>query len=104
MKNDYFKKASELVADHDSDIAWAGNVMRKAKQLKHADLKKINTEILNNSGIKYKVASEEAYLFREDGKPKVDFYPSTGRWRVAGGKINHRGGAKAFLKWYEKTY
>jgi hypothetical protein len=39
-------------------------------------------------------------LFREEGKPKVDFYPHTGRW-----KVKHRmykGGAASFISWYSK--
>jgi hypothetical protein len=45
-----------------------------------------------------------ACLFREPGKPRVDFYPSTGRWRTVGREPEkvHRGGARAFIAWYAK--
>lgn len=34
-------------------------------------------------------------------QPKVDFYPSSGRWREVGpSKRNHSGGAQRFLDWY----
>lgn len=43
-------------------------------------------------------------LFREPGKPRVDFYVSTGGWRVvgAGASRRMRGGARAFLAWYRE--
>lgn len=47
----------------------------------------------------------EAVIFREPGGPFVDFYPSTGRWRVVGKgapKQTFRGGVEAFLGWYAK--
>ena len=42
---------------------------------------------------------ETVFLLRESGRPKVDFYPHTGRWKV--GNKMHRGGAMAFHKWYQ---
>lgn len=46
-------------------------------------------------------------LFRESNKPKVDFYPHTGRWRIVGQPESRKGktlsgGAKSFLNWYSK--
>lgn len=44
-----------------------------------------------------------ACLFRLKGKPMVDFYPHTGRWRIVGGskkRYPKSGGAGAFLDWY----
>lgn len=43
-------------------------------------------------------------MFRESGKPKVDFYPSSGKWKVAGigGGTMMEGGAETFLTWYAK--
>lgn len=75
--------------------------LRAMRQKKHAAWKEGNLEILRLSGIPF-VERPEACLFREDGKPLVDFYPSTGRWRVIGGVGSFRGGARAFLGWYAK--
>lgn len=69
------------------------------KQKIHADWYKQNTAILIESGLRFEIRSE-AYLFREDNKPKVDFYPSTGRWQ-SNGKM-YRGGAGSFINWYSK--
>jgi hypothetical protein len=44
----------------------------------------------------------ESLLFREPGKPKADFYPSTGAWRVAGVAQTFHGGARGFIAWYAK--
>lgn len=61
----------------------------------------LNRSILENAkDIKYTELSNNTFLFREANKPKVDFYLSTGRW-----KVNNRamkGGAIMFLKWYRK--
>lgn len=43
----------------------------------------------------------ETIAFRSPDKPQVDFYPSTGRWRVVGGYNTMAGGADKFLKWYK---
>ena len=64
--------------------------------------RKINWEILNKCNIPFKITNnDECCSFREPGMPKVDFYPSSGRWCVAGKKAS-RGGAMAFLNWYAK--
>lgn len=75
--------------------------LRGMRQEKHADWKASNLERLRASGIPFS-ERPEACLFREPGRPRVDFYPSTGRWRVVGGGRTFRGGAGAFLKWYQK--
>ena len=66
---------------------------------RHAEWKKKNLEILRESGIPF-TDKGETLLFRQEGKPKVDFYPSTGRWKVKGEFM--RGGAKSFLRWYRR--
>ena len=65
-----------------------------------------NLEILekHRSIVKYKHKSTVC-LFRERQKPKVDFYPNTGRWRIVGKEDTghvYRGGAQSFLNWYAK--
>jgi len=65
----------------------------------------VNETILKESGLPFKVANGgAAWLLREHNKPKVDFYPGTGRWRVAGVTYTFRGGAVAFLVWYRKQH
>lgn len=61
---------------------------------------------LNEKGIEFREAGY-SLLFREPGKPKVDYYYSKGNWRVndkkyRGGFLMMYGGWKNFLKWYEK--
>jgi len=84
----------------------------------HEPWRQENLAILRASGRRF-VERLDACLFREPGKPRVDFYPATGRWRVVGagpdrrftrsifqprGKDGRtfRGGAKDFLGWYQK--
>lgn len=79
--------------------------MKAHTQAKHAEWKERNTETLLRSNLTLTIKSGgEVILFREPGKPKVDFYPSTGRWRVVGNGSQRplRGGAEAFLNWYAK--
>lgn len=68
----------------------------------HANQKEENTKAIAASGLKFKSTnSGECLCFREPGKPKVDFYPSSGRWRDVGvSKRNYSGGAQKFLDWY----
>lgn len=75
--------------------------LRALRQEKHAGWKEKNLAALRASGIPFS-ERPEACLFREPGRPRVDFYPSTGRWRVVGGGRTFRGGAVAFLAWYRK--
>ena len=73
----------------------------KKKKSDHAKWKEANLKILRASNIPFKERPESC-LFREEGKPLVDFFPSTGRWRLPRENKNFRGGAKAFLTWYNR--
>lgn len=85
------------------DMADDFNAMRSHRQQKHADWNERNTAILLQGKLKLTIKSGgEVILFREPGKPKVDFYPSTGRWRIPDKNQTFRGGAESFLRWYEK--
>lgn len=78
--------------------------MMADKQYRHRHWKKLNMQTIKASGVAYKDRGE-TLLFREPGKPKVDFYPSTGRWRVVGHakqQAAQSGGGRGFLKWYAK--
>ncbi len=77
---------------------------KEHKQKQHADWKTNNLAIidkwlkLNNIN---SVMRPESILFRNHGKPKVDFYPSTGRWRDLTNNETYSGGAEKFIRWYE---
>lgn len=72
------------------------NEMRTARTL-------ANMKAIQESGIPFLSHNDyQTLLFREAGKPKCDFYPGTGRWRLAQKNRTLRGGAKAFLAWYQK--
>jgi hypothetical protein len=73
------------------------------RQERHANWHRDNLAALADSGIPHRVANRgETLLFREDGKPRCDFYPSTGRWRVVNARETFSGGAVAFLAWYRR--
>lgn len=87
------------------DMADDFAAMRAHKQERHAMLKRRNIMLLNlRVAGRFKSTNYgETVLFREPGKPKVDFYPSTGRWRIVGSQSKtFRGGAESFLRWYAK--
>lgn len=76
--------------------------MRNAKQLRHAAWKAENTALLEASGIPFTSTNNgEALLFREWGRPRIDFYPSTGKWRVDNVRT-YGGHATKFLQWYKE--
>jgi len=77
---------------------------RRQKQGRHAKMKADNTAALEASGVQFTSSNAgETLLFREEGKPKIDFYPSTGRWCVANKKEQiYSGGAQRFLCWYRQ--
>ena len=79
--------------------------VRRAKQDRHAARFVANVAILKASKLVF-IERSTALLFREEGKPAVDFYPHTGRWRKIGlgpaYNATMGGGAQAFLEWYNK--
>lgn len=78
--------------------------MKAHTQARHAEWKQKNMAVLGESGAIFTVTNHgETLLFRQPGKPKVDFYPSTGRWRIVGATSKtFSGGAQSFLNWYAK--
>lgn len=53
------------------------------------------------AGLPFTAADEGRCLsFRVAGKPMVDFFPHTGRWRRLKPKWVGTGGAAKFLEWY----
>lgn len=86
------------------DQADFGAAMRADRQERHAQWYAENMAVLRSSTVPFE-ERPTSVLFRQKGKPKVDFFPHTGRWRVVGeGKQRQplRGGARAFLAWYGK--
>ena len=71
------------------------------KQRRHRSRMFNNTNILEKSGLEYEVKNEgEDFIFRKRGRPKVNFYPSTGRWYSLDLQQTFSGGARKFIKWY----
>jgi hypothetical protein len=73
---------------------------RKERQQRHRDWHRENRAAIDASGIAY-ADRGETLLFRI-GAVRADFYPSTGRWRVPGGKRTFSGGAQKFIAWLRK--
>lgn len=88
------------------DMADDFRAMNTHRQQQHQEWKEANLATLRTVNAKFRETNNgETITFREAGKPRVDFYPSTGRWRVVGDPQNKRtmsGGAVAFLAWYAK--
>jgi hypothetical protein len=87
------------------DQADYGAAMRDERRARHLAWHEENMAVLRSTGLSF---TEQAtvVLFREVGKPRVDFYPHTGRWRRVGNRVPAHamsGGARAFLSWYART-
>jgi len=84
-----------------SDVGEDYKIMNEMKKKRHARWYKENKNVIDESKIPY-VDKGGTLLFRQAGKIKVDFYPSTGRWKynIDGREVVMKGGAKNFLKWY----
>ena len=72
--------------------------MAEQRKARHKQWNAHNRQVLVEANMIF-TDKGETLLFRESGKPQVDFYPSTGRWKVDG--IMYSGGAKRFLEWYQ---
>lgn len=78
----------------------------ESKSERHNRWRIENTEAIDKSGVPYRKSKDgRTFLFREKRMPMVDYYPSTGRYRILNdgkGSRAKSGGAKArrFLKWY----
>jgi len=81
------------------DQAEAGRMLKQMAAERRRNRLDLNWSVLDECGIPFEERASSV-LFREPGKPKCDFYPGTGRWRVAGDTRTYRGGARKFLDWY----
>mgnify|MGYP001544540243 CR=1 FL=1 len=89
----------------DDDFDWKHyqHGMKEYRQKRHSDWKQESTAVIQASGIQHRITNGgETILFRQPGKPSVDFYPSTGRARINGNGARSFGGAAQFLAWYAK--
>lgn len=91
-----------MTTDLDDSAMWREH--RERVKSRHQFWYEENLAILRASDIPFKLTPDgTCCLFRQEGKPKVDFYPHTGRWRVPAKHTGtFRGQAKAFLAWYAK--
>ncbi len=86
------------------DTAEPFHLMNDMRKNRHEEWRETNMAVLRTASFQFRETNNgECLLFREPGKPMVDFYPSTGRWRVVGTKSSPTlsGGAEAFLVWYQ---
>lgn len=74
---------------------------RERRERKERNRQK-NMEALSNAGFPFTPKNDgTVLLFRIDGKPAVDFYPTTNRWRIVGTNSKTMyGPAKRFIGWF----
>ena len=85
------------------DMGDIFNDMQKHKKDTHSRWKSENLKAIVESKIPCTI-KDEVILFREQGKPKVDYYQSSNSWKHIR-KSNNRmmyGNAIKFLNWYIK--
>lgn len=59
--------------------------------------------ILRESNYEFKLTNfDMCACFREVGKPKVDYFTTTGNWMIPGGGGLQEGGLGKFMMWYDK--
>jgi hypothetical protein len=88
-------------ADEPSDFVENCRDLDAMRRKRHQEWFDTNMRILQAAPFRFMMtANGTCLLFREVGKPNVDFYPHTGRWKA--GATMHRGGAAQFVKWYQK--
>ncbi len=86
------------------DMAEVFREMQQDKKERHERWWSVNMKIIGATAYGYRTENAgQTILFRENNKPKVDFYPHTGRWRIAGNPRTFSGGAKKFIEWYTKA-
>lgn len=85
------------------DMGEIFNSMRLNKKMKHEVYFHENLKAITESKIKCQKKGE-VVLFREEGKPKVDYYLSANSWRHIRRPNNKMmyGNAISFLNWYKK--
>ena len=77
------------------DELW--KIMRERSREKRNSNKEQSTNLLVKNEIPFECKNNGNHLIIESN-PKIDFYPSTGLWRVRGENKNHRG-VRSLLKY-----
>jgi hypothetical protein len=81
----------------DASQQWREEAEREEK----ARLRIASTDILRQAGVKFESRNYGTILLlRERGKPAVDLYPGTQRWRVKDCEETFSGDIREFLAWY----
>lgn len=75
-------------------------LVRKQRQEKRNHNKEQSTNLLRQAEISFESKNSGNHLIILS-TPKIDFYPSTGLWKVRGDNKNHRG-VMALLKYLRK--
>ena len=89
-----------------NEVSEMWKAHNEARKQQHEEWYIKNLNSLKKSGLRY-THKDTVCLFRIQGKPLVDFYPHTGRWRIVGKdspKKVFTGGADAFINWFRKQY
>ena len=85
----------------DSDITETFKELRQASQNKREHNRRYSTKLLSSRKYKFKVVNEGYHLIIEEIHDKfIDFWPSTGLWKVRGTKKSNRG-IKSLIEYLE---
>lgn len=87
------------------DMAEVFSDWKEHKKQQHQEWYMKNMAALNNSELQF-THKDTVCLFRIKGKPQIDFYPHTGRWRIVGKGASAKvftGGGEAFIYWFKKA-
>lgn len=88
----------------DEDIATTGAAISNVRKERHAHWKGENTAALIAAGLPFRASNNgECLMLREPGKPAVDFYPSSGRWRLPHSNVTMGGHADRFIAFYSRA-
>jgi len=72
---------------------WRASAPRTDQECKDKR-RKINMKILSSSGVSYKLLSSDHIRIAD----KIDFWPTTGRWRDLKEKKSHHGGTESIYQ------
>lgn len=86
------------MSENDEPRYW--RKFKRDRQELHRQWAAANKEILDKSGLPFEERPDSVIL-REAGKPRVNFFLTTGRWQnIDTGKL-YSGGAEQFIAWYK---
>jgi len=80
-----------------------GKRAERAAQAKGEWTKEQCLKALRESGLRFhEVHKGDVCVFREHGKPTVDFYTRKSRWQIRGFKKTMHGTVAEFVEWYRR--